>query len=330
MFSNSLGKALGNSNTAAAQDKNEQLANLVEATNVEGGITALGGISAPATSKDNVAKTGFGSADLKDQQEELQVQASSNPYTGINDDLTDYLVLPGATKTRPRSAMLTHTIGAMVTGGAMMGAGFGAFRDLNWKEFKSEKIARSNYLTAIIRRARNNAIRFGTFGTLLGLSGVLWENVYESKLNSDLPPEPTEEEYMEMMARGIQYQPPPRKELDAPTQQKITTIGIYSAGMLLTLPKSIDLWRNSKKFSTLQQATVEAESTFGAVEKAFINMYGKRSTGIDTKKLPMYLKTMSGCRIAGMIIFCTAVDQYWKSQRDSTNDLVRKASSRLM
>ena len=85
---------------------------VIEATNTESGMSALGGISS-----DTLKPT-----PKPESLNNVQKEAISNLFR----DDSEYLVLPGSEKERPRSAVFTHTIGMAVCCGGGIGAVTGA------------------------------------------------------------------------------------------------------------------------------------------------------------------------------------------------------------
>merc|ERR1711879_338348 len=196
-------------------------------------------------STSNMSLTSQNKDSLTDQQKD-------NLQSLFGDD-DDYLVLRGAEKERPRSAVFTHTIGVAVAFGGAIGAVTGAVTNWN-RKLLSSRIERSKFLTTIVRRTRNNAIRFGGFATLFSTTGVL----FEIAMRPPAPPMPTEEEIYEMELAGQHYQPPPVEPLSPETQQMITTAGFMVAAVGSTLPKSIDMWRSAAKFQNIAAAQSDA------------------------------------------------------------------------
>ena len=86
----------------------------------------------------NLPTTSQKTDSLTDQQKE-------NIEKLFGDD-DDYLVLKGAEKERPRSAVFTHTIGVAVAFGGAIGALTGAVTNFERKLFSS-RIERSKFIT---------------------------------------------------------------------------------------------------------------------------------------------------------------------------------------
>lgn len=279
---------------------------IIDATNTEAGITALGGLDVSAA--DTIAQS---PKSLSEAQKDAVSQLFSD-----NDD--DYLVLPGASKQRPRSAVFTHTIGMAVCVGGLAGGGYGLLSNFTPK-LTTSSIERSQYLTSIIRMIRNNAIRCGHFATVMCTGGILLELMNREKL----PDQPTEEELFEMQMKGIPYQPPVQPPIDEKTQQNITTAGFISAAVLVALPKSLELWTRAKKFESLQHARAES----GVIEQQVLRFYGRKST-VDNTKLPTLLRRLAVGKMVGVLGVAVALDFMWRKQmKDKVNKTIRSFSS---
>lgn len=311
-----------------SQDKNEELANLVEATNTEAGITALGGLSVKPSQPSSSPKTPF--SDISNEDNENN-QPKIDPYLKQifeNDADEDYLILSGAEKVRPRSAYFTHTIGMAVGAGAWLGGSSAIVRNAS-KKWLTTATARTEGLTRVVRSSRNNAVRFGTFATLMTGTGIILESIYSNRLNADICQDlPTEEEVMEMQMKGIAYQPPELRPVPPEVSKNITTVGILLAGLGLAVPKSFDFWKKSQQATDLATAAKES----GEVEKWLLNTFGrsgKKGSFLkeDPAALAKSLKYMAGGRIVGAVVFCLVVDYLWKSQHENANRVVKKYSS---
>lgn len=108
------------------QSKSEELANLVEATNTEGGITALGGIT-PSAKPTPPPAGKFGEEGDQSPSNAFAHQEPDPVLAKIfaNETEDDYLILPGAAKVKPRSSYMNTAIGSSVSIGAMAGASYG-------------------------------------------------------------------------------------------------------------------------------------------------------------------------------------------------------------
>jgi len=156
-------------------------------------------------------------------------------------------------------------------------------------------------------------------------AAVASENAISMWINRDIDQSyPSDEEVMEMQMKGIQYQPPELREVDPNTQKTVTTFGIYFAGLGLAYPKSRDLWKKAKTVKDLASASKDS----GDIEKWFLNRYGSSSKGFaDSGKLPKIMRQMAVGRMAGIVIFCTMIDQMWRHQKDTANSLIKNMTS---
>merc|ERR1711879_804394 len=261
-------------------------------------------------STSNMSLTSQNKDSLTDQQKD-------NLQSLFGDD-DDYLVLRGAEKERPRSAVFTHTIGVAVAFGGGIGAITGAVTNWN-RKLLSSGIERSKFLTTIVRRTRNNAIRFGGFATLFSTTGVL----FEIAMRPPAPPMPTEEEIYEMELAGQHYQPPPVEPLSPETQQWITTAGIMTAAVGMTAPKSWDMIKNAKKFENLSAAQSDA----GLFEKQILKMYGKQ-TNIKQADLPRLLRRLAVTKMVGVVFAAGVIDYVWRTQVNEKASKAVKSFSR--
>jgi len=281
---------------------------IIEATNTESGITALGGINADAIP--GIPKP--------DTLSNVQKDAISNLFR----DDGDYLTLPGTGKERPRSAVYTHTIGMAVCTGGAVGALTGAVANFNGGLIGAgATFERSQYLTMLVRRIRNNAIRFGGFATVMCTTGVFLDWLYSEKT----PPPPTEDELVEMQLKGINYELPRVKPLDESTQRWITSVGFMVAAFGMSFPKAFELWRSAKKFENLKQAQSEA----GVIEQQFMKLYG-RTTNVDTARLPKLLRRVAVCKVVGVMGIAFTLNHLWQKQmKEKVESAVREFSSSI-
>jgi len=279
---------------------------LIDATASEEGISALGGISTS-----NLTTSPAKTQDLTATQKENISQLFGNDE--------DYLILPGASKDRPRSAVFTHTIGMAVTAGGGVGALTGAVNNWNMKIFKSP-IERSKFITMIVRRIRNNAIRFGGFATLFSTAGVALEMMLRPSVDHVIP---TQEEIYDMELKGITYQPPEPEPIDEKTQQHITSAGIMLAAVGTTAPKTIELWKKAGKIQNLAQAQTDA----GVMEAYIMKQWG-RNADMTPQQLSTSLRRLAIGKVIGVIGVAALVDYMWRKQmHDKINKTVRKFSS---
>lgn len=286
---------------ATDQQKNA----LIDATAGEEGISALGGLSTS-----NLTKTKQSEQSLTEQQKEV--------YSHLLGNEEDYLIMPGASRDRPRSAVFTHTIGMAVTAGGSIGAVTGAVSNWNMQLFKSP-IERSKFITMIVRRIRNNAIRFGGFATIFSSAGVL----LEISLRPAEPEMPSQEEIYDMELKGTPFQEPVREPLDEKTQQHITTAGIVTAAVGITAPKTIELWKKANKIQNLAQAQSDA----GVMEAFVMKQWGKKAE-MAPEQLAKNLKRLAVTKMVGVLGVAFLVDYMWRKQmHDKINNTVRKFSS---
>jgi len=311
------------------EDKAEELANLVEATNTEAGITALGGVEAKPAASAPARKSVF---DDDTDSEGSKTTSTVDPYLKKifeNDKDDDYLILANAEKIKPRSHNFTHTIGIAVSSGAFLGGLYAFGRNMSKRLF-SEPAYRGEFITRVIRSSRNNAIRFGTFTTLMTGTGIFLENIEKYRINTDIDQTlPTEEEVMEMQLKGIQYQPPELRPVPEDRQRLITTVGIYLGGLAMAVPKAFDLSNKAK----MAKSMADAQKDSGELEKWFLNQFGRSgskvigSSATASADLSRSLQYMAVGRVVGIIGFCFLIDQVWKSQADNVNRLVKRGSS---
>lgn len=278
---------------------------VIEATNTESGVSALGGLSTSALKPTPKA----------DNLSDVQKDAISNLFR----DDSEYLVLPGSEKERPRSAVFTHTVGMAVCCGGSIGALTGAVAHFNPRLIASSgAIERSQYITMLTRRIRNNAIRFGGFATIMCTTGVAMETLLKEKL----PDPPSEEEIIGMAAQGIQYRPPTPAPLDPTTQRIITSTGFIGAAFLVSAPKAYELWKNANKFESLGKAQADA----GLIEQQFMKLYS-RQLNVEKSKLPGLLRTLAVTKVTGVVAVACFLDYLWHQQmRDKMTNTVRKFS----
>jgi hypothetical protein len=278
---------------------------LIDATAGDEGISALGGLSTLSI------KTTPKPEQLTETQKDNISQLFGNEE--------DYLILPGAEKNRPRSAVLTHTIGMAVTVGGGVGALTGAVSNWNMLVIKSP-IERSKFITMIVRRIRNNAIRFGMFATLFSSAGVALEIMLRPSNDHVMP---TQEEIYDMELKGISYQPPEQEPIDENTQQHITTAGILLAAVGTTTPKTLELWRKAGKIGTLAQAQTDA----GVMEAYIMKQWGKKAA-MTPVQLSQSLKRLAAGKMVGVVGVALLIDYMWRKQmHDKINKTVRKFSS---
>lgn len=278
---------------------------LIDATTSEEGISALGGISS-----DNFT--------VKPKTENLTKTQKENISQLFGND-EDYLILAG-TKDRPRSAIMTHTIGMAVTVGGGVGAGFGVVKHWNNSIFNSP-IERSKFITMIVRRIRNNAIRFGGFATLFTSAGVLLEVALRPSVDHEIP---SQEEIYDMELKGISYQPPEPEPIDEQTQQNITTAGILLAATGMTAPKTMELWRKASKIENLAAAQTDA----GVMEAFIMKNFMGRKADMTPQQLSNSLKRLAVTKMVGVVGVAFLIDYLWRKQmHEKINSSVRKFSS---
>jgi len=246
-----------------------------------------------------------------------ETKKAVNDLIGEDDD---YLLLPGQEKTRPRSAVFTHTIGTAVLTGGFLGGSYGVVRNFKPATISSS-IERSQMLTNVVRGMRNNAIRFGHLGTLFCTSGIILEKM----LREAPPPEPSEEEIFQMQAKGIPYVPPVQKPLDDSQNQNITTLAFLLTAVGLSVPKSIELWRNAGKMESFAAASQDA----GIFEAQIMKMYG-RTTNLKSSQIPQALRTIAVTKVVGFVGLALLGDYIWRSQlKDKANRKIRSFSSSM-
>jgi len=139
------------------------------------------------------------------------------------------------------------------------------------------------------------------------------------------PPEPTEEEIFAMQAKGIPYVPKPAKPLDESQNQNVTTLAFFLTALGLSVPKSIELWKNASKMESLAAASAEA----GVFEAQLMKMYG-RSTTISKQQIPRALRTIAVTKVVGFVALALIGDYLWRSQfREKANRNIRSFSSSM-
>lgn len=207
----------------------------------------------------------------------------------------------------------------VLTGG-FLGGSYAVARNIKPQILKSS-IERSQMLTNIVRGMRNNAIRFGHLGTLFCTSGIILEKAFRESP----PPEPTEEEIFAMQAKGIPYVPPVAKPLDDSTNQNITTLAFLLTAVGLSVPKSMELWRNASRMESLAAASAEA----GVFEAQLMKIYG-RSTTLNKSQVPKALRTIAVTKVIGFVGLALIGDYMWRSQfKDKANRKIRSFSSSM-